>query len=222
MSGQSLTSINGVNATTVYNALVPKEGPKSVSTVLDFTAANDITVDFTLAGQEGKISAIQSVWVDNSTNPGPLTLTVVGTGQNIVFPAASCGALPIISATRPRIVCHCDATAIVRVVWLNVPLPVGVWGTGSGVVVAGDAFAIAIGGTAVIVFAHASAGAYITNPNNATESLFVDPVHVAVTASPGVFGTTTELVAGQSYAPPPGARVSVNASTSGHVFVAVG
>lgn len=221
MSGQTLTSINGINATSVYNALVPREGPKSVFTLLDFTSSDVVNIDFTLAGQEGKITAIQSIWADNSQSSGPLTIDVAGTGQRIVVPAGYQGTIPVIAATRPKMRCTCAAVTRVGVVWLNVPMPVGVWNTGAALPKGADAYIVTTGGVPVVAFATATANAYITNPNTATESLWVDPVNAAGLVSPGVNGTTTELVAGQSYAPPTGARISVNAATSGHAFVAV-
>lgn len=90
--------------------------------------------------------------------------------------------------------------------------------------VAGLAFAVATGGTAVTVFSAGSIvnQAYIVNPIGATESLFVDPVTTAGTTAPGTTGTTTELAAGQSYTIGPTTKaVSVNAVTSGHSFTAV-
>jgi hypothetical protein len=87
---------------------------------------------------------------------------------------------------------------------------------------AGAAHSIATGGTAQNAFLGITTGAFITNPLNATESLFVDMVNVAGTVAPGTHGTTVELVPGQSQAfPALVTSISVNAVTSGHVFTAV-
>lgn len=93
----------------------------------------------------------------------------------------------------------------------------------SGTSAAGANHAVATGGTAVTVFTNpAHTGSFITNPNNATESLFVDPVNVPANAAPGANGTTIELVAGQSISFPAFTGVvRANAVTNGHAFTAV-
>lgn len=80
---------------------------------------------------------------------------------------------------------------------------------------------IAAGGTAQTLFAagEVKTEGIITNPANATESLFVDPV-AAATTTPA--GTTFELQPGQSFTVGPAAgAVTVNAVTTGHAFSAV-
>lgn len=94
---------------------------------------------------------------------------------------------------------------------------------GQGTAVAGAATSVATGGTPVTVFTNLhKGGAYITNPNAATESLFVDEVNPAGTTAPGTHGTTIELVAGQTQVFPANVgSVTANAVTSGHAFTAV-
>lgn len=93
-----------------------------------------------------------------------------------------------------------------------------------GVPVAGLATEIVTGGTPVAVFVNTTHdGAFITNPNAASESIFVDAVNNADTIAPGVNGTTIELVAGQSQEfPALTGTVTANAVTNGHTFTAVG
>ena len=224
--GPSLNTGIGTDAISIYNALVPKEGPKTVPTVLDFTATNDATVDFTLPYMQAKLSVVQTVWLDNSGNGYPVKITARGTQQTIEIPARSQACLPVISAARPVFDIYTAGVVTLTPSWLNVPLPIGVWGvsgaSGSGAT-APDTFTVATGGVAVTVFSPSpSGGGYITNPYATTESLFVDPVNTAGTTAPGTSGTTVELKPGQSYDVPPNAIVTVNALTSGHTFTAVG
>jgi hypothetical protein len=97
---------------------------------------------------------------------------------------------------------------------------------GSVSAIAGAAFSVVTGGTAVAAFTPSMLllGGVITNPQNATESLFVDAVNTPGTVAPGANGTTTELLAGQSFRVPGGlsGAVQVNAVTSGHAFTAWG
>jgi len=89
-----------------------------------------------------------------------------------------------------------------------------------------NAFAVVSGGVPVEAFGPSAIehGAYITNPDDAEFDMFVDPVSPPMTlASPGPNGTTSRIVAGQTWvAPGPmTGAVYVNAQDSGHLFVAV-
>jgi hypothetical protein len=77
---------------------------------------------------------------------------------------------------------------------------------------------VPVGGTAVLVAQGPLSGGYITNPAAATENLLVDMVGV-----PGLLpvGTTTALIAGQTFYIPPlngNVFVRVNAATTAHAF----
>lgn len=211
--------------TGIFNSLVPPEGPKAISQSLDFTTASSFLIDFTQAYAQGVISVVQTIWCDNSENSESITFSVAGTNQNITFPPFSQGSLPCISAVRTKLTAtSATTTATVDCQFLNVPLPIGVWdaravvATGS----AGNATEITTGGTAAVAFVGGTVqnGAVITNPIEATESLFVDPVNPAGVAAPGAHGTTFELAAGQSFRVPAqyANDVSVNAASSGHTF----
>lgn len=81
---------------------------------------------------------------------------------------------------------------------------------------------IAVGSKAVIVFPGAINGGFITNPPEATESLFVDavtPSGAGVTAG----GSTFEIEPGASWTAIPGQTTptTANAVTAGHVFSAM-
>lgn len=230
--GAALTNLDGSNQIATLNALVPPEGPKAIYTSLDFTTLNTNIVDFTLAVSQGKITAIQSIWVDNSSNPQPLQITVQGTQQVITCPAGAQGTFPVIAANRPKFTCVTNGTLVVNIIWLNVPIPANLWYPNQGsasVASAAVAHSIATGGTAQFVWTagHApSGGALIKNPTAAAaaEVLYIDIVNAAQTAEPGTNGTTVALAAGDDFVIPPnfGGAVSVNALTTNHAFVAYG
>jgi hypothetical protein len=117
----------GNQQTTIYNSLMPKEGPKSVNLALDFTEQTEITVDFTLATMQTVISVVQSLWCDNSQSANEIDFTVENTGQVIRVPAGSMATLPVIAASKPKILVTSASGLIIPVLFLNVPLPSGVW-----------------------------------------------------------------------------------------------
>lgn len=91
--------------------------------------------------------------------------------------------------------------------------------SGGSNVTVGDAFTVTTGGTAVNAIIAANGG-IITNPANASESLWVDPINAAGTAAPGTNGTTFEVPPGQSFSCFPG-NTSVNAVSSNHTFTCI-
>lgn len=225
---QSLSHAPGTNATTTLNALVPPEGPKSIFIAIDFTGAVSAQIDFTLATMSAKITAIQSLWFDNTNNSESVEIDVQGTGQVITVPAGAQGTFPVIASNRPKFILTSSGNVIVRTCWLNVPLPANLWfplASDPAEGVSPAATVVTTGGTAVAAFSGAdlSSGA-VVNPFNASESLFVNIVNTAGTTAPGANGTTVELVPGQAFPLPPnfGGVVSVNAVTNGHTFTAYG
>lgn len=139
--------------TSIYNALVPPEGPKSVSVSLRFDLAQSLVVDFTLANAQKTISVVQCVWIDNFASGQAVTLTMEGTGQTIEVPANSQGSFPIIAAIRTKITCASTGGQAVQALFLNVPLPSAVWYKG------GSSVATVVQGTSPWVVADAAAEA---------------------------------------------------------------
>jgi hypothetical protein len=222
----------GLNQMQVFNATMPREGGRAVPFTLNFAAATQFTVDFTLAMSQNRISQVQCVFVDNSGSSVVTVLTVNSQGQpveTIKIPAYAQGTFPLLAPHNPVFTVANATSAVVGVTFINVPLPSAVWYPGGSATLAALAPAvtsIAVGGTAVSPFVNQTfrGGGFIANPISATESLFIDLTFVAGVAAPGVNGTTTELVAGQSFTIPPGfsGSVSLNAATGGHTFTASG
>lgn len=225
----------------VYNAIIPKEGPKTVSVPLNFALNASFLLDFTLAYQQTTMTVVQAVWIDNSANANELSISVDNTGQIIRVPPNAQGTFPIIAAIRPRITVASAGAAVVPTMWLNVPLPLAVWypsgNTPSGTITvtgtvdvisppltpaAPASFAIVTGGTPVTVFAPNSiaTGAVIKNPTGAVETLYIDIVNAAQTADPGTNGTTMGIAPGATFIVPGPltTAVTANAATSGHAF----
>lgn len=129
-----MTTYNvGTQQIGVFNALVPKEGPKSVFLPLDFTTVSEVLVDFTQAYEKTVMTVVQTVWCDNSANSVPVSFTVQGTGQTVIVPAGAQATLPVIAAIRPKITVENSGGGILPCIFLNVPLPAVVYGvSGAG------------------------------------------------------------------------------------------
>ena len=222
---------NAINQTTILNAVVPPEGPKSLPVTLDFTTTNTVLVDLTLTTAQGLISTVQSLFVDNSGNAGELSVSSSATQQTLKVPAGAAGWFTIVATNRPKITFTTPVGPVVSTILLNVPVSQSVWFPGGAPAAAGSGaavFTLTAGNTAQNVWAAGavpSGGAIVRNPKNATESLYVDIVNAAQVSQPGgTNGTSVELAAGEQFTVPAGftGAVSVNATTIGHAFIAYG
>jgi hypothetical protein len=226
----SVTVVAGSNGQQVCNATIPAEGPRTFPGVLTFDGiTTQFVYDFTLAFQQGKVSVLQSLWWDATNNPSDTTVAVSLSGQTFTIPGGSIGVLPLIAARQPKITFTNTTAGNVAIQLLNVMVPSVVYSpdaTESLLSGAANAITVATGGTAVTPFpvGWAPKGGVITNPDSATEPLFVDWFATAGTASPGPNGTTQLLEPGSSLVVPAGLQraVTVNAATAGHAFVAIG
>lgn len=111
----------------VFNQLVPKEGPKTVPILFDFTAQSAYAVDLQNQQSRSFITIVQSVYV---RNPGTVAVTILFdvAGQQVDFPPQSEGYLPVLVSNPPRF----TATSVggasnVQVMLLNVPMPAHIW-----------------------------------------------------------------------------------------------
>jgi hypothetical protein len=116
----------GYFANPVFNALVPKEGPKVVPVLLNYSqfgfGSNSFNVDFRDLIEGGQIYCIQSVFIDNWNNATEVDVTVQGTGQVVRCPANSQGVFPVFAQKVARFTVSSTATADVPTFWLNVPV----------------------------------------------------------------------------------------------------
>lgn len=207
--------------------LEPTGGPRAVGFQLDFVNFQQNVIDFTYSYENTNLKEVYGVFVDNSANA--LTLTIQANQapfEKLVVPPFSQGTFPIMAPIRPKFTLSTDGSLIVGVIFTNFPMSLCVWGVQTpGTPTTPTNFAIATPSLAVNPWPgkHVTAGGFIYNPtSNGTTPIYVDFVHDAGTASPGAFGTTVDLVPGDSIPIPTGyISVSVN-SASAVPFVAYG
>jgi len=119
--------------TAVFNALVPKEGPKALALNAPFTSSNtSFLIDFTLTQTQSFISIIQGVYINNYLNDDVLTMTIQGTNQTLTFPANSMGYLPLLVSKPSQITVSSQGQVTVQLIFLNVPVPAIIWPESSG------------------------------------------------------------------------------------------
>ena len=128
--GQTLGGGQSQNWAT-FNALIPAEGPRVVPFEIPFdTGPGPYWIDLTLSMQQKRITAVQSVWVDNSLNSAPVQIQAQGIGQTIIVPPNAQGYVPILAPqTAPKFTISSSGNVNVPLIFLNVPVPSAVWNT---------------------------------------------------------------------------------------------
>ena len=215
-----------------FNGYAPKEGPKALPVDFDFSSVGSAELNLLLENTEGQIQYVQSMWVDNSDNPGALTIRFGGTNQRVVIPANAQGNWPVITIDQVRATISSPINAAARgqIIFLNVPMPMmqfgpitvntaaavlrGSWSDFSGTV--------AVGGTsqALIPANAARNGILIQNPTSEIEPLFIN-----FDAAASVAGGSIELLPGQIWPPDQttvlsSQAINVTAATAAHRFIA--
>jgi hypothetical protein len=113
----------------VANAIIPKEGPKTIAAKLDFSNAAEIAIDGSQVVQMGKISFIQGVYIDNASNAVPFTLNIETTGQRVICPPNHQGYFPILAPLPPKMLATMAQLGgrIVNLQFYNVPMQACIW-----------------------------------------------------------------------------------------------
>jgi len=111
------------------NQYLPDEGPKLSPLVLDFSTAPQFTLDLLLPQQLTRsLSMLQTLYIDMSHAASSFSVTVLTTGQVITAKTNTQGYYTITAPNPIRLTFDCaDATAVVKVLLLNVAIPGSVW-----------------------------------------------------------------------------------------------
>ena len=124
----------------------PQEGSRCVSAQYNWTAQLGYFEDLSQLVARGVETAIQAVYIDNTTCPQIVTMTIGGTGQLIVCPANSQGVFPCFFTGTPQFTLSVASASasVTRLYLLNVPAQAaGVWqqtAAGTGTVTVGGTY----------------------------------------------------------------------------------
>jgi hypothetical protein len=120
------------------NQQIPSEGTKAIPMLLDFTLANQFTLDLTNIQQRGFLSMVQSLYIDNSTSDIPLQIFINGSQMVVVAKGRTQGWYTVMCPNPVKFAFSCpggpgfDVTTGrygIRVYFCNVPIPGVVWPT---------------------------------------------------------------------------------------------
>lgn len=120
-------SVN-TNPVQVGNIRVPREGPRTINQILDFTTNSTIELDGTQLNASNKMSVVQGVYLDNSGSTSPLIVNNLTSGQTITCPPNSQGFFPLFAPMPFSI--QFIGFGVKKAVLYNVPIVPHVWGVG--------------------------------------------------------------------------------------------
>lgn len=180
------------NAIPIFNALVPKEGPKMVPFVLNFPTNPAYLIDLTLTMQQQRISVVQSVFIDASAATASVSVAVQGTQLTITLEKGDQGFFPIlVPTTGAKFSIASASTNPVTVIFLNVPVPSSIWHTALsalGAVSVSGPLALALSsGVAPILQAQAAGATAWTSSSGTTAAAASTALFPAVAAGSRFF-----------------------------------
>lgn len=169
---------------TTNNGYAPEIGPKVLpvySDELDFSSVTSVSLDFVAElANGGVIAEIQCVYVDNLDNPHALTITIAETQFRIVAPAQTQGFYAI-GGQASKITVESAGTTAEAVVlhFFNVPMPIGVWGPGTGSGGGSASVATGIGDADDVVMTGAADSVLPADPTRIDAIITADPANAA-------------------------------------------
>lgn len=122
-----LTSQN-LQVVPVQNQTPPEGGQVAVKLVLDFSAQGEWDVDLTPYIQQGKLSSVQTLYIDAGDANVPIKVTFPSSGFRIIAPANSQGFYPVLSPS-PTSIKFEAAGPVCTIFVLNFPIPGQSWRT---------------------------------------------------------------------------------------------
>lgn len=114
---------------TVKGLAVPAEGPRAVPLTLDFSAAAQYTLNLQNTQARDYISMVQAVYLDNSANASPLTVTFPASGQSITIAPNRQGYFSVLCPNPAQLVFSSAGTVLCTAILLNFPVTDADWAT---------------------------------------------------------------------------------------------
>lgn len=122
-----MTNQNQLILRKTANQQLPSDGPKFVKLPFDFSTQSAQAVDLIQYVERKFITSIQTAFIDNSTNPSPLTLAFgQPAGQSITVPPLSQGYYSILVPETYMTISTAGAVAVI-VIFINVPIAPSMW-----------------------------------------------------------------------------------------------
>jgi hypothetical protein len=121
-------------AARVFNGFAPRQKPKALGMVLDFTSAGsngvDQPLDLELVSQEAWLEFVQAMFIYNVSGGQDFTLKCTITNQTIKVANGKQAYLPFLAGDKSKYIASTGgnvATGLITIFFLNMPVPAIVW-----------------------------------------------------------------------------------------------
>lgn len=113
------------------NNTVPQEGPKGVPILLDFSeSTSEYDLDMTIPQQQGRISMVQTIYIDASASTNGMTVICQGTNQKVTVKGKTQGYYPVAVPNEPKFQFVGTANdSLIPIILFNVPIAGVNWET---------------------------------------------------------------------------------------------
>lgn len=112
------------------NQDIPNDGPRTLPLTFDFTAYDSYVVDLGSLEQQGRISMVQTVFVDTSGTDKALTIKSRGSNQVLTVKGRTNGYYNILASSPTVLEFTCvGGPAALSCQLVNVPIAGAVWAT---------------------------------------------------------------------------------------------
>ena len=120
-----MSNLNGANIT--YNGAIPAAGPMALRTLIELND-NEVTVDLRQLATTGKITGIQTLYIDLSEFNDDVIITMPDTQQIIKAKKNTQGYYPVLSTNLIVFKIKSESNGNVPIHFINFPIALGVWG----------------------------------------------------------------------------------------------
>lgn len=107
--------------------LMGKKGPLACKISMDFSATTQYKLNLQQQQSTNNFDFCQTIFIDNSKGGDTLTVTIGGSGQQIVAKAATQGYYNVICPNPIELVFDSNGGALATVFLINVAIPGHVW-----------------------------------------------------------------------------------------------
>ncbi len=120
------------NAQSLFNAQQSSKGPLAVPVLFDFSIQGSYPVDLSILNSFATIDFVQTLYIDNSGNAGPVTVFNQISQQTIICPGYCQGWVPFLCPNPGRFTVSSTGTGKARFELCNFPVAPAVWGGSAG------------------------------------------------------------------------------------------
>lgn len=121
--------INNEGGTITYNGAIPQAGALSLNLSIEIPAdLSEVIIDLKLQQLTGKMTGIQTVFIDLIGYDSDVILTMADTKQRIVAKANTQGYYPVLSTNLMKFLISGNIAGEFPIIFLNFPIAAGVWG----------------------------------------------------------------------------------------------